>query len=175
GRTPLRSSDDLVTGGSLPHASVGVVCENGTVSLLGAGEPRGGRDDVTLDAPIDIMGSGWAAAALGGIAADRRKVTLEIAPAARADAALDLDLLFDHSGSMTERAAGSLDASASKFQVAKEGLLAVARDKLKATDRIRLWEFNDRVDFVGEGTGSATEHVVRKIASPTGGTEITRA
>jgi hypothetical protein len=130
---------------------------------------------VTLDAPIDIAVSGWTAAGLEGIAADGRKVTLEIAPAAKADAGLDLDLLFDHSGSMTERAAGSLDASASKFQVAQEGLLAVARDKLKATDRIRLWEFNDRVDFVGEGTGPATEHVVRKIGSPTGGTEITRA
>jgi hypothetical protein len=70
---------------------------------------------------------------------------------------------------------GSLDASVSKFQVAREGLLAVARHRLKATDRIRLWEFNDRVDFVGEGTGPATEHVVRKIGSPDGGTEITRA
>jgi hypothetical protein len=175
GRTPLRSSDDLVTGGALHQASIGIVCENGTASLLGAGEPRDARYDVTLDAPIDIAVSGWTVTGLEGVAADGRKVTLEIAPAARADAALDLDLLFDHSGSMTERAAGSLDASASKFQVAHEGLLAVARDRLKATDRIRLWEFNDRVEFIGEGTGPATEHVVRKIAGPTGGTEITRA
>jgi hypothetical protein len=175
GRTPLRSSDDLVTGGELQHASIAIVSENGTASLLRAGEPKDGRYDVTLDAPIDIAVSGWTVAGLEGVAADGRKVTLDIAPAAKAHAGLDLDLLFDHSGSMAERAAGSLDASASKFQVAREGLLAVARDRLKATDRIRLWEFNDRVDFVGEGTGPATEHVVRKIGSPDGGTEITRA
>jgi hypothetical protein len=175
GRSPLHASDDLVTGGPLQHASIGIVCENETASLLRPGEPNEGRYDVTLDAPIDIAVSGWTIAGLEGIAADGRKVTLDIAPAATAGAGLDIDLLFDHSGSMAERAAGSLDASASKFQVAREGLLAVARNRLKATDRIRLWEFNDKVDCVGEGTGPACEHVVRRLRSPDGGTEITRA
>jgi hypothetical protein len=174
GRSPLRASDDLVTGGELQHASVGIVCENGTASLVESGEAKDGRYDVTLDAPIDIAVSGWTVAGLEGIAADGRKVTLDIAPAPKADTGLDLDLLFDHSGSMAGRAAGSLDASASKYQIAKEGLLAVAR-RLKPTDRIRLWEFNDRVDFVGEGTGPATGQVVGRLRSPDGGTEITRA
>jgi hypothetical protein len=175
GRSPLSSSDDLVTGDTVHHASIGIVCESGTASLPSGRQPKDGRYDVTLDAPIDIVIAGWSAQALEGIAADGRKVTLDIAPAAKTDAGLDIDLLLDHSGSMAERAAGSLDASASKFQVAKAGLLAAARDRLKPADRLRLWEFNDKVDFIGEAMGAASELLVRRLRSPDGGTEIALA
>jgi hypothetical protein len=172
GRSPLSAGDDLVTGGAVHQAPIAVECESGTATVLRAAHASAGRYHITLDAPIDVVVSGWSASLLEGIAADGRRITLDIQPATKADASLDIDLLFDHSGSMSERAGGDPEISSSKFDVAKAGLEAVARDRLKPTDRIRLWEFNDRVRFIGEAMGAASEIMVRQIHGPDGGTEV---
>jgi hypothetical protein len=172
GRSPLSAGDDLATGGAVHQATIAVDCESGTATVLRAAYASAGRYHITLDAPIDVVVSGWSASLLEGIAADGRRVTLDIQPAAKADASLDVDVLFDHSGSMAERAAGDPEISFSKFDVAKAGLEAVTQDRLKPTDRIRLWEFNDRVRFIGEAMGAANEIMVRQIQGPDGGTEV---
>jgi hypothetical protein len=161
GQSPLARSDDLVTVEAIHTASIGIVCDTGTASLLGAGAPEQQRFDVSLDAPIDIVVDGWSERALEGVAADGRKVTLEIAPAPKTGAAVDIDVLFDHSGSMAERAGGDSEFLRSKFEVAKTALLAASKDRLKPSDRVRLWEFNDQVDFVGGASGGDVPALVR--------------
>ena len=104
------------------EATISVACEDGTATLLRAGAPTGGRYRVTLDRPIDIAVAGWRKRTLAGVAADGRQVTLEIEPSPKVDAGLDIDLLFDHSGSMSERAAGDREIAASKFEVARDAL-----------------------------------------------------
>src|SRR5262245_34118378 len=175
GRSPLSSSDDLVADTRIQEATVGIVCEDGVATLLDAGAAKDGRHSVTLDHPIDIAVAGWAPQALRGVAADGRAVELAIAPVALASDPLDVDVLFDHSGSMSERASGNPEFKGSKFEFAKAGLLAVARDRLQAGDRMQLWEFNDGVERVGAATGTGIEALVQKLQEPTGGTEIGRA
>ena len=58
----------------------------------------------------------------------------------KVDDRLDIDLLFDRSSSMGEWAGGDRETTASKFDVAKAGLLAVMDKRVKAADRLRLWE-----------------------------------
>jgi len=125
---PLAPDDDLVTGSHVHEASIAITCESGTASLRRAG-PRGadGRHMITLDAPIDIAVSSWTDDGLGGTSADGRVVTLHIEPAPAADGVLDIDLLFDRSGSMTEWAVGDAEVRGTKFEVARAGLRAVAR------------------------------------------------
>jgi hypothetical protein len=175
GRTPLSPSEELVTGAHRHAASIAIRCENGTASLLRAGPAVDGRHQVTLDAPIDIVLSGWTSRNLEGLAADGRRVTLAIEPAPVVDASLDIDVLFDHSGSMGERAVGEHETRASKFEVAKHGLVAAIDKRLKAADRLRLWQFNDTVQFVGEADGAQCQALIKTLAGPDGGTEVGRA
>jgi hypothetical protein len=175
GRSPLPVSDDLVTGGFTHEATIGIACEDGTASLMQAGPMIGGRYHVTLDAPIDISVTGWRECRLAGVAADGRQVTLDIAPAPVVDASLDIDVLFDRSGSMNERATGYAEIDDSKFAVAKAGLMATTCDDIRPSDQMRLWEFSDQVEFLGQASGADCEALVRSIHEPGGGTEIGRA
>ena len=175
GRSPLPPSDDLVTGDVVHEATISVACEDGTATLLRAGGPVAGVHRIALDQPIDIVVSGWRKRTLAGTAADGRRVTLDIEPMPKADGSLDIDLLFDRSGSMNERAAGDRELPASKLEVARDALAAVARDRLGATDRIRLWQFNDSVDFLGAASGTECQALFFRLPEPAGGTEIGRA
>ena len=175
GQSPLAPSDDLVTGNAVHTASIGIVCEDGAASLLRAGHGTDGRFAITLDAPIDIAVAGFKARTLHGVAADGREVTLDIEPAPIADAPLDIDLMLDRSGSMSEQASGDPEISFSKLEVAKRALLAAIRNRFKSADRMRLWEFNDGVRFVGETSGAGCEALIHALPNAGGGTEIGRA
>jgi hypothetical protein len=174
GRSPLAPSDDLRTGNRATSATIAIACENGTASLLRGGAPTGGRFVIGLDAPIDITIAGWSSKKLSGVAADGRTTRLEVKPGHKAISDLDLDVLFDHSGSMQEDASGDDEIGGSKFEVAKSALAAILRAELKPQDRIRLWEFNDEVRFVGECIGPC-EALAGQLQPPSGGTEIGRA
>ncbi len=175
GRSPLAPEDDLVAGGAVHEATVGIVCDDGAATLLGAGAAKDGRYSVKLDHPIDIAVSSFTPRPLRGVAADGRQVELTIEPLAKTAGPLVVDVLFDHSGSMTERASGNLEIQGTKFEVAKAGLLAVARNRIRSGDGMRLWEFNDHVACLGEATETGVEALVQKLNDTTGGTEIGRA
>jgi hypothetical protein len=174
GRSPLAASDDLVTGDTVHEATIRIACQDGTASLLRAPPPLDGRYRVRLDTPIDIALSDWTPRRLTGVAADGRSVTLDIEPAPVAQENLDIDLLFDHSGSMGEAAIGDREGTATKYTVAKGGLGKAVGD-LTAADRMRLWEFDDSVRCVGEGLGMQCRALADALAGPNGGTEIGRA
>jgi hypothetical protein len=176
GRSPLAPDDDLIAGGPVQVATVGILCDDGTATLLGAGAATDGRHTVTLDHPIDISVAGFAPRLLCGVSADGREVTLTIEPVAKAAAdPLVVDVLFDHSGSMAERASGNPEIAGSKFEHARAGLLAIARSRIAAADRMQLWEFNDNVACLGQAQGDGIEALVRKLNGADGGTEIGRA
>jgi Vault protein inter-alpha-trypsin domain len=175
GQSPLAPPNDLVTGGTIHEATVAISCNDGTVSLLNAGPMVDGRYRVTLDAPIDVVVSGWTARKLTGVAADGRQVVLHIAPAPAVEARLDIDLLFDHSGSMSGPATSYSELDATKFDVARVGLIAAIRHHLRSADRMRLWQFDDSVDYLGEASGEKCEALVGTVHDPRGGTEIGRA
>jgi len=172
GRSPLADADDLVTGTHDHKATIGIVCEDGMATLIGASAAVDGRYHVKLDAPIDIAIAGWAARQLDGISADGRRVTMTIDPAPGVDDRLDIDLLLDRSGSMGEPAIGQREIAATKFDVARVGLATMARRQLAPADRIRLWQFNDRIECVGEASGADFETLLGALDHPDGGTEI---
>jgi hypothetical protein len=171
GRSPLSASDDLFATGRTTSASIAIHCESGTASLGRAAAPSGGRYLVGLDAPIDIVISGWSGERLAGVAADGRVVTLDVQPLPRTEGDLDLDVVFDRSGSMAEAAAGD-EIGRSKYEIAKCALAEMLCTRIKPRDQIRLWEFNQDVRFVAKATGAAFEAVAGKLSPPDGGTEI---
>ena len=175
GRSPLAPSDDLVTADVVHEATIRVVCEDGVATIARTGAASDGNHTITLDAPIDITVSGFVPRALEGIAADGRRVTLHIEPTPVADASLDIDLLFDRSGSMNERASSARDRAATKYTVAKGGLVTAIGARFKGADRMRLWEFNDGVHCVGEESGTACKRLVEALRGPDGGTEVGHA
>src|SRR5262245_22551019 len=175
GRSPLAPSDDLVTSDVVHEATIRVVCEDGVATIARAGAATEAGHTISLDAPIDIMVSGFAPSALEGIAADGRRVTLHIEPAPVAEASLDTDLLFDRSGSMNERLSSDRRVTTTKFSVAQSGLTAAVNAHFKPADRMRLWEFNEAVHRIGEASGMACTRLVATLRGPDGGTEIGRA
>ena len=175
GRSPLAPSDDLVTADVVHEATIRVVCEEGVATIARTGAASDGSHTIRLDVPIDITVSGFVPRALEGIAADGRRVTLHIEPAPVADASLDIDLLFDRSGSMNERASSARDRAATKYTVAKGGLVTAIGARFKSADRMRLWEFNDGVHCVGEESGTACKRLVEALRGPDGGTEVGHA
>jgi hypothetical protein len=172
GQSVLAGFDDPITDGSLPRATIAIACEDGAATLVGASQPAQGACQIALDAPIDIVITGWRKRALNGIGADGRAITLTIEPAPNVDDRLDIDLLFDRSGSMSESAAGQRELAATKFDAARVGLATLARHRLRDSDRVRLWQFNDSVRCVGEASGSELEMLLGEIDGADGGTEI---
>jgi len=172
GRSPLLDSDDLAVSDHEHRASVTIACDNGKATLLGSKANGAGVFEVSLDAPIDIAVSGWTPQELKGRAGDGREVRLRVSPLEMSSADLDVDLLFDRSCSMNDRADGDAEVRQSKFEVAKSGLRAYAEGRVGAKDRVRVWEFNGSVNFVGEAVGSAVTALVQKLQTPSGGTEI---
>src|SRR4051794_32149949 len=102
GRSGLPDSDDLAHGGPCQEGKLTVSCLDGQVTLRG-GILHEGAAQIPLNAPIDLDVSGWTPRDMHGRAADGRDVVLRIEPSATTDAALDIAVMVDHSGSMQER------------------------------------------------------------------------
>jgi hypothetical protein len=177
GRSTLPDSDDLVHGGRADMGELKVECRDGSVTLHG-GELRENRTTVPLDAPIDLTVSSWTPRALNGRAADGRAASLRVESAPVADCALDVAILVDHSGSMSERC--STEERDTKHGAVVHGLRAVA-DTVTTADAIDLWEFDDTLDHVGltskprEQSGARTATLpalMQRLRQPHGGTEI---
>jgi hypothetical protein len=169
GRSPLSDSDDLAHASHIHHADIEVACDNGAAHLLGGGL-KDGKARVMLNAPIDIVVTGWLPRELRGIAADGRLVTLEIVPCEPGSGDLDLAVLVDRSGSMADFAAGG-DASCgeTKHEVMVRALRRVSRT-VRPSDRTDLWEFDSHTSLIGDAGGLPA--AVKRLGEPRGGTEI---
>lgn len=172
GRSPLLDSDEIAVSDREHHASLTVACDSGTAVLLGGAWPKKGVFDVVLNAPIDIAVTGWKQKEVRGVAADGREVVLRVEPVGKVDAALEVDVVVDNSGSMNDRAEGGVETRHSKFELATAGLHGYAGAHVGNADRVRAWEFNGSVHFVGEATGSAVAVLLGRLQPPSGGTEL---
>lgn len=176
GRQPLLDSDALVSGGHMHRATLRIECADGTATLLGGHQAKDGVFDIVLDAPIEIAISGWKPRALQGVAADGRKVMIDIAPAPLSEGEFDGDFVNDRSGSMSERMTGAAETRRSKYEIAMAGLRVYADKCIGAKDRVRVWEFNDQPDLVGYAVGAAAiRDLFGRLRPPAGGTELGRA
>jgi hypothetical protein len=176
GRSGLPDSDDLIHGGPGQMASLSVACSDGALTLRGH-TLKDGCAEVPLNAPIDLEVRGWMPKELHACAADGRHVVLHVEPAAAGEAPLDMAILVDHSGSMSEMASGRL----TKHKAVAAGLKKAAKS-LTSQDSISLWEFDNYAQEIGstatEGKGDMTSLFARLIArlhGPNGGTEIGKA
>lgn len=176
GRSPLPDSDDLVHGPVLHEAELEVSClDPGASARLQVGLLEGGRARVQLDAPIDILVSSAAlGVALPGRAADGRRVELTVARAPTGDAALNATWLLDISGSMATPAYSrdGMGRGPTKYEVALCALADIS-NRLRAGDRVELWEFSSTARRIGEAAGPAgVRELTRHVSPVNGGTEI---
>lgn len=177
GRSPLADSDDLVHAAVRLEAEVVVSCDGGIARLVD-GTLVDGMARVALDRPIEIEVTGSGSRTLHGTAADGQAVELTIDLATAGQSDLDVVLLEDISGSMSEPSTGRYDDRdrvPSKHDVAMRGLGEVAAG-LRPADRLDIWEFNGNARHVGSGTGPAGAALAAtRISLPNGGTELGRS
>src|SRR5712671_4787939 len=172
GRSGLPDSDDLIHDGPNQIADLTVSCLDGQIELID-GRLENGAAKVPLNAPIDMVTSNWVPGDLCGRAADGRKVILRIEPSAVTDAALDLALLIDRSGSMNEQFSGRLNNT--KHDEIVRGLQDIAKGIGRA-DIIDIWEFSDGFNHVGSTRNDQSLNAIAKrLNKPNGGTNIGRA
>lgn len=164
GRSGLPDSDDLLTGGPVQMGDLSVRCATGQVVLAGATLVEG-HARIALNAPIDLAVTGHALHPLNGRAADGRDVTLTITPLAAGEAALDVAVLVDRSGSMADIC--DSDGTQTKHQAVLSGLNAIVR-ALRRDDVIDLWQFDGRLEHVAQVRSGAR----LSLGNPRGGTEI---
>jgi Vault protein inter-alpha-trypsin domain/von Willebrand factor type A domain len=170
GRSGLPDSDDLIHGGPVQTGELAVSCRDGEVLLAGR-RLDVATVQVSLDMPIDLEVASFTPSDLQGIAADGRAVVMRVAPQQAADAALDIAVLVDHSGSMSSAVSGHRN-DLTKHAALAAGLDAAAR-RLGSGDHVDLWQFCDVPSAVGSGTGSAAVRgLLRQLADTRGGTEI---
>lgn len=177
GRSPLSDSDDLVHGGPVQMAEVQVNCPEGTVELIG-GRLEGGHAMVPTSVPIDLVVARQSTSPVFGQMADGRVVEIRIEPQPRGEASLDLAILVDHSGSMSEVCAGGDAIPPISKHSAITNALRIAAKAVNNSDKIDLWEFDNtarRVGSVpidGEVGPPALLSLLERLSAPAGGTEI---
>jgi|SRR5665213_395545 len=172
GRSGLPDSDDLTHGGLLQTGELTVSCHDGQVTLR-SGSLHNGEAQIPLNAPIDLEVSGWTPHELPGRAADGRKVVLRIEPSITADAALDVAVMIDHSGSMEEPSTDGRKRT--KHAAIVRGLQDIASG-IGLADDIEIWEFNDDFNRVGSTRdGHSLKEIAQRLNKPAGGTNIGHA
>ncbi len=177
GRSPLGEADDLVSGG--PQLTGRLSLEAGGQKISLHGRPVDGSEiTVPLNRPIDIAVPIWVPRERRATASDRSAFAVTIAPAPASQAAIDLAVLVDHSGSM-DAMVSLVPGKVTKHQAVKRAL-AVAAKTLSAADRLALWEFDNDVGMVGVLTGPRSGRpvdlsAIDRLSDPAGGTEIGRA
>lgn len=171
GSSPLAPVDDVVTSAAVRHeADLTVTTDAGQMLL--AGRQVSGVERITLDAAIEIVVQSGRFGTHQGVAADGRRVRVDLRQIAAGAGALDLAVLVDHSGSTGEQAAGPRGLTI--WEAIRDGL-RLELGRLRGGDRIALWEFDDTCRQIGETTGPDAARLVSKLKKPNGGTELERA
>ncbi|MFM7010204.1 MAG: VIT domain-containing protein [Betaproteobacteria bacterium] len=176
GRSGLSDADDLLTGGPSQPVMVSIKSE-GEVEVVGA-QLIEGRVAVSSADPIDVVGSLWEPIQISGHDVDGQSVSLMLTPQSGGETALDVAVLVDHSGSMSERAGSR--SSLSAHEAARNGIITLASE-LDAGDNVDLWEFDTQVRQLGMNKGEASDllaarerltNLAAQLSPPRGGTDI---
>jgi hypothetical protein len=171
GTSPLLPSDDLVTANVRHVADLSVTVDAGCALLHGQPVVPDQTLEIVLDRAVELRIEGGSFGQLSGTAADGRKVTLALEPIGLGDAALDLHVIVDRSGSTSSVVQ---DGTISVWQAMRDGL-EVELAKMHAADRVSLWQFDGDCQFLGASCGPASAKLAKKLEGPSGGTELAGA
>ena len=171
GTSPLLPSDDFVTADVRQIATLSVTVDAGRAMLHGQTLTSDQPLEIVLDRAAELRIEGGSFGQLIGTAADGRTVSLTLEPVGSGDAALDLHVIVDRSGSTNDPVQ---DGTVSVWQAMRDGL-AAELVTMRVTDRITLWQFDSDCQFLGAARGPACKTLVEKLEGPRGGTELAGA
>ena len=171
GTSPLLPSDDLVTANVRHVADLSVTVDAGCPMLHGQALAPDQTLEIVLDRAVELLIEGGSFGRLSGTAADGRKVNLSLEQIGLGDAALDLHIIVDRSGSTSSIVQ---DGTISVWQAMRDGL-EVELAKMRAADRVSLWQFDNDCQFLGASCGPASAKLAKKLEGPSGGTELAGA
>jgi hypothetical protein len=172
GNSPLLPADDMMTSDAVRHeATLRVITEEGHVFLDGKALAQQDTTVILLNRAVELVIEGGSFGILQGRAADGRAVAMTFKPTHGHDAALDLHVLVDRSGSTGGHVGGG---KVSIWQAMRDGLGDVLRT-MRPSDRISLWQFDNACQFLGTARGEACSKLVGKLQEPAGGTELSGA
>lgn len=172
GNSPLLPADDMVTSAAVRHeATLHVTNKEGHLFLDGKALEQHDKTVILLNRAVELVVEGGSFGVLQGRAADGRAVAMSFKPTHGHDAALDLHVLVDRSGSTGGRVGGG---DVSIWQAMRDGLGDVFRT-MRPSDRISLWQFDSTCQFLGTARGEACSKLVGKLQEPAGGTELSGA
>jgi hypothetical protein len=127
--------------------------------------------EILLDRAVELRIEGGSFGKLVGRAADGRTVNLSLEPVGSGEAALDLHVIVDRSGSTNSFVR---DRTATIWEAMRDGLVAEL-SAMRPTDRIALWQFDDGCQFLGAARGPICAKLVEKLDGPSGGTQLAGA
>lgn len=171
GTSPLLPSDDLVTADVQQVAQFSVTVDAGRAVLEGRTLAPGETQEILLDRALELRIEGGGFGAQDGVAADGRRVRLTLAPVGAGEAALDLHVIVDRSGSTSSPVR---EGTVSIWEAVRDGL-AVELAALHGTDRVTLWQFDSECQLVGVADGPDCAKLVNGLEGPRGGTELAGA
>ncbi len=171
GVSPLTDADDLIVSSDNHIAKIEVHTDLDNKGLKISGNihqrtKQKNKANLYLDAPVDLKFN-WKARPISGLAANGSLLTLNFHPLEFNSGAVQADILFDISGSMEGKY--SHNSSTSKLDLAREALES-ALLKVRS-GQFGLYKFNDRCEFVVEGTAQDVIAAVSNLKT-SGGTEI---
>jgi hypothetical protein len=173
GTSPLLPSDDLVTAAGVKHlARLRVSLDQGQAilpdgSILALNENL----EIVLDRAVELRCHGASFGKLVGQSADGRLVELDLAKQAGSDAALDLHVIVDRSGSTGDLVR---EGDISISEAMREGLIQEFAT-LGSRDKINLWQFDDQCQHLGAASGVGAVALAQQLEGPSGGTELAGA
>ncbi|MCE5972440.1 hypothetical protein LZA78_02910 [Sinirhodobacter sp. WL0062] len=170
GNSPLLPADDLVTDANVRHAArLSVTCEDGQAVLNGTEVLVNDQSvEISLNAAIELSISGGRFGVVFGRDAHGRQVRVCTTAPTQEDAALDLAVLVDRSGSTGARVGRN---GLSIWECMRSGL-SQAFSSLLASDRISLYQFDSSVEFLGYQPASSASSMLELLEGPRGGTEL---
>ena len=175
GALPLSDSDQLLTGGTADIADLTVSSTSGRILVNGSPLSEG-RTSVRLDDVIELRVEEIVLSPLRGLAADGRSVTVDFAASPRGNAALDVDLMIDVSGSMADLVSvRRRSRPVTKHQAVMSALADLAGSELADGDRVTVWDFNNSCRLVGHAGSSDLGSVLSGVRGPSFGTDLSGA
>lgn len=173
GTSPLLPSDDLVTAAGVQHlAKLRVSLDQGQAILPDSSILALNEDlEIVLDRAVELRCQGSSFGKLVGQSANGRLVELNLAKQAGSDAALDLHVIVDRSGSTGDLVhEGDITIS----EAMRDGLIQEFA-KLGSQDKINLWQFDNQCQHLGAASGAGAVALAQQLEGPSGGTELAGA
>lgn len=166
GNSPLMNADALVSDGPEQSASVNIFGQG--ENFLLNGNPFQAEQTVSLGSVIEITMDKKKIAPVSAAAKDGRLVTISFGKMEVRDEDLEFDVLLDASGSMADA-----DASGKvKWSGMIEALGRTNDLGLRDGDKINLWTFSTRTEFVKVSSKASLAADLRAVHFTKGSTEL---